>query len=64
MTSKTWLERAKSLVMDDGGPCAVEYAVLLALVIVVAIQPISLLGNKLAQTFANIAVRLPTITDS
>jgi pilus assembly protein Flp/PilA len=41
--------------LDDEGPTAVEYAVLMALVIAVCLSAISVVGSKAKTTFANIA---------
>jgi pilus assembly protein Flp/PilA len=40
---------------DESGPTAVEYAVMLALIIVVCITAISALGSNAAGTFNNVA---------
>ena len=50
---------SKSLVnflKDESGPTAVEYAVMLALIIVVCIAAISVLGSNAEGTFANVAL--------
>jgi pilus assembly protein Flp/PilA len=46
---RTFLER-------EEGPTAVEYAVMLALIIVVCIAAITLLGNNANSTFGNVAL--------
>ena len=40
----------------EDGPTAVEYAVMLALIIVVCITAISLLGSNASNTFSNVAL--------
>jgi pilus assembly protein Flp/PilA len=40
----------------DDGPTAVEYAVMLALIIVVCIAAITALGTNANQTFGNVAL--------
>jgi pilus assembly protein Flp/PilA len=40
----------------EDGPTAVEYAVMLALIIVVCITAISTLGSNASNTFANVAL--------
>jgi len=40
----------------EDGPTAVEYAVMLALIIVVCIAAISALGSNASDTFANVAL--------
>jgi len=53
MTARTRLVRqmAKFLRKEDG-PTAVEYAVMLALIVVVCIVAITALGNNASQTFS------------
>jgi len=41
---------------DDGGPTAVEYAVMLALIVVVCIAAITTLGSNAENTFNNVAL--------
>jgi len=41
---------------DEDGPTAVEYAVMLALIIVVCITAIGLLGSNARNTFADVAL--------
>ncbi len=45
---------------DDNGPTAVEYAVMVALIIVVSIAAITTLGTKVSSTFSNTATRITT----
>ena len=42
---------------DEDGPTAVEYAVMLALIIVVCIAAITTLGSNANQTFSSVAVK-------
>jgi pilus assembly protein Flp/PilA len=51
-----WLERAKRFVKAEDGPTAVEYAVMLALIIVVCIAAITTLGSNANGTFSNVAL--------
>ena len=46
--------------VSDEGPTAVEYAVMLALVVIVALNAIQLVGTKASATFKNVANNLPT----
>ena len=46
-------EKARQFVRDEDGPTAVEYAVMLALIIVVCITAITALGSNANQTFNN-----------
>jgi len=41
---------------DESGPTAVEYAVMLALIVVVCITAITTLGNNANSTFSNVAL--------
>ena len=43
-------------VTQEDGPTAVEYAVMLALIIVVCIAAITTLGNNAKTTFSNVAL--------
>ena len=45
-----------SFLKSEDGPTAVEYAVMLALIIVVCITAISTLGSNASNTFANVAL--------
>jgi pilus assembly protein Flp/PilA len=49
---KSFLDRAKSFLRSEDGPTATEYAVMLALIIVVAIAAISSLGTKVSSMFS------------
>ncbi len=51
-----WYDRLKRLVEAEDGPTAVEYAVMLALIIVVCIAAITTLGSNANQTFNNAAL--------
>jgi len=54
----------KSLVVrflkDESGPTAVEYAVMLALIIVVCLTAISFLGAQASGTFSSVGGTLPS----
>jgi len=51
-----WYDRLKQLVEAEDGPTAVEYAVMLALIIVVCIGTITTLGTNTNKTFNNAAL--------
>ena len=51
-----WFEKVQRFAQDESGPTAVEYAVMLALIIVVCITAISLLGSNASNTFSNVAL--------
>jgi pilus assembly protein Flp/PilA len=48
------LNRIKHFLVNEDGPTATEYAVMLALIIVVALAAISLLGTKVTGIFSNV----------
>lgn len=45
---------------DENGPTAVEYAVMVALIIVVSIAAITTLGTKVSSTFSTTATKITT----
>jgi pilus assembly protein Flp/PilA len=53
---KKWLARVRAFLVKDDGPTAVEYAVMLALIIVVCIAAISTLGSNASNTFSNVSL--------
>lgn len=53
------LRRAADFLRDEAGPTAVEYAVMLALIVVVCIGAITLIGNKVSSIFTNLDAGLP-----
>lgn len=56
---KKMLQKAKELWVSEEGATATEYAVMLALIIIVALLSIKFLGGKVNNTFNNIAQQLP-----
>jgi pilus assembly protein Flp/PilA len=50
--------RVMNFVQDEGGPTAVEYAVMLALIIVVCITVITTLGTNTNNTFSYVAAQV------
>jgi pilus assembly protein Flp/PilA len=52
---KVW-SRVVDFLRNEDGPTAVEYAVMLALIIVVCIAAIRLLGTNASGTFSNVAL--------
>ena len=52
----TWFASLERFLRDEDGPTAVEYAVMLALIIVVCITAITALGTNASSTFANVAL--------
>ncbi len=51
---KALVNRAKEFLVSEDGPTATEYAVMLALIIVVALGAISVLGTKVSTVFNNV----------
>lgn len=51
-----WFTAVKAFVADESGPTAVEYAVMLALIVVVCITAITTLGANANNTFSNVAL--------
>ena len=52
-------KRIKSFLSEEEGATATEYAVMLALIIIVSIAAIGALGDKVSATFVNIESALP-----
>ena len=53
---KQWFIKVKNFLAAEEGPTAVEYAVMLALIIVVCITAISALGSRASNTFSNVSL--------
>jgi len=53
---RNWLEATTRFVKAEDGPTAVEYAVMLALIIVVCITAITALGTNANKAFSNVAL--------
>jgi pilus assembly protein Flp/PilA len=54
-------EQVVNFLKREDGPTAVEYAVMLALIIVVCIAAIGTLGNNANKTFTNVASAMNTV---
>ena len=52
------LRSVKRFLQKEDGPTAVEYAVMLALIIVVCIGAVTTLGSKASQTFSNVGAAI------
>ena len=50
----------RRFLLSDDGPTAVEYAVMLALIIIVCLTAITQLGQQVNTTFTNIKTAIPT----
>ena len=55
-----FLTRAKNFLRSEDGPTATEYAVMLALIIIVALGAITGLGQTVDTIFTNVDNSLPT----
>jgi pilus assembly protein Flp/PilA len=55
-----FLKSVRRFLAAEDGPTAVEYAVMLALIIIVAIAAIQTVGTRTSATFNNVAQQLPT----
>jgi pilus assembly protein Flp/PilA len=53
---RKWIETVANFIERDDGPTAVEYAVMLALIVVVCLAAITTLGQNAAATFSNVAL--------
>jgi len=61
---RSWLESMQRFLKAEDGPTAVEYAVMLALIIVVCITAITSLGSNANKTFSNVALNTAVGTSS
>jgi pilus assembly protein Flp/PilA len=59
-----WMARAARFLRDEDGPTAVEYAVMLALIVVVCIAAITSLGSSANNTFSNVALNAAVSSSS
>jgi pilus assembly protein Flp/PilA len=57
---RSFLTHARRFLVEEDGPTAVEYAVMLALIIIVALTAIQTLGTRVSATFNNIASKMPS----
>ncbi len=53
-------KKVHRFLVSEDGPTAVEYAVMLALIIIVCLTAITSLGTSANQTFTNVGASLPT----
>ncbi|MFM7097296.1 MAG: Flp family type IVb pilin [Gemmataceae bacterium] len=56
------IEKVIRFLKCEEGPTAVEYAVMVALIIVVSISAITTLGSKVSSTFSSTASKITTTT--
>jgi pilus assembly protein Flp/PilA len=57
---KALMHRTKQFLVSEDGPTATEYAVMLALIIIVALAAITLLGEKVRDIFTTVKNTLPS----
>jgi pilus assembly protein Flp/PilA len=53
-----WFDRLVRFVKAEDGPTAVEYAVMLALIVVVCLVAITALGTNANKTFSNVSLNV------
>ncbi len=56
--------RIKNFLVNEDGPTATEYAVMLALIIVVAIAAVTLLGNSVKDVFSNVNDKIQALPEA
>ena len=61
---KNLLQNARQFLVSEDGPTAVEYAVMLALIIVVCLTAITAIGSNANATFSSVATKLNPTTAS
>lgn len=61
---QNFVNRTKAFLKSEDGPTATEYAVMLALIIIVALGAITGLGQTVDTIFTNVDSSLPTGTSS
>ena len=57
---KTFAARIRQFLVAEGGPTAVEYAVMLAEIVIVALAAMQTVGTRTSSTFNNIVNQMPT----
>ena len=57
---KSFALKLKRFLKSEDGPTAVEYAVMLSLIIVVCITAVSAIGTRASQTFQQVSNQLGT----
>ena len=59
---KSRAKKVQRFLVSDDGPTAVEYAVMLALIIIVCVAAIQAMGTNASATFQSVADQLGTTT--
>ena len=57
---KSLAQKVQRFLVSEDGPTAVEYAVMLALIVIVCLTAISSVGTKASGTFTKIAGSMPS----
>jgi pilus assembly protein Flp/PilA len=57
---KNFALKVQRFLVSEDGPTAVEYAVMLALIVIVCLVSIQAIGTNANATFASVAAKLPT----
>ncbi len=55
---KTFVQQVRQFLVSEDGPTAVEYAVMLALIVVVCLTAISAIGTNASSTFNSVSQSL------
>jgi pilus assembly protein Flp/PilA len=55
---KPLMQKVQSFLVSEDGPTAVEYAVMLALIVIVCLTAIQAIGTKASTTFTNVGDKL------
>jgi pilus assembly protein Flp/PilA len=59
---RSFINNVRRFLTSEDGPTAVEYAVMLALIIIVALTAIQTLGTRTSRAFNNVAEQLKNVT--
>jgi pilus assembly protein Flp/PilA len=57
---KSLVQKVQRFLVCEDGPTAVEYAVMLALIVMVCLTAIQEVGTKASSTFANVSTQIPS----
>ena len=57
---KTLAQKVQRFLVSEDGPTAVEYAVMLALIVIVCLTAIQAVGTKASTAFNNIETAIPS----
>ena len=59
---RRFIQSVRNFLTAEDGPTAVEYAVMLALIIIVALTAIQTLGTRTSAAFNNVSEQLSNVT--